>query len=187
MATPYMHPQSSFSEIGITPASDLIQSTRFSAKTIEDVNKKGHSPNVSLTETWTSSPPSSQSGSLKEKRSSLFSLERAGFTSKTTWIPDILCLLIGIAAIGAIIGVLAHFNDRTLPSWPYSITLNTIIALLAALANGALALPLSNGISQLKWDRFKKDRASLTDLELFDQASRGPLGAFKLIGRARGR
>jgi hypothetical protein len=187
MSAPYLHPESSFSEVGLTPASDLIQTSRFSPETIEDVNKRGHSPKVSLTETWTSSPPSTQSASLKEKRSSLFNLEKSKATSKTTWIPDVICLLIGIGAIASIIGVLAHFNGRTLPAWPYSITLNTIIALLTALANGTLAVPLSNGISQMKWDHFKKDRPFLTDLDLFDQASRGPLGAFKLIARARGR
>lgn len=182
-----MHPQSSFSEVGLGPASDLIQTTRFSPATIEDVNKRGHSPTVSMTETWTTSPASTQQGSLKEKKSSLFSLEKNRAITNDTWIPEIICLFIGVVAIGAVIGILAHFSDRTLPQWPYSITLNTIIALLTALANGTLAVPLSNGISQLKWDRFKKDRTLLTDLDLFDSASRGPLGAFKLIGRARGR
>ncbi|KAE8448337.1 hypothetical protein EG329_009581 [Mollisiaceae sp. DMI_Dod_QoI] len=67
------------------------------------------------------------------------------------------------------------------------ITLNTIIALLTAVANGTLAVPLSNGISQLKWDQFKKNSTPLTDMDLFDQASRGPLGAFKLMTRTRGR
>lgn len=187
MSVPYLHPQGSLSEVGLTPASDLIQSQRFSPASIEDMNKRGHSHKVSLTETWASSPTNSQQGSLKEKKSSLFSFERNRATSKTTWIPEIICLLIGLASVGAIIGVLAHFNDRALPQWPYSITLNTIIALLTALANGTLAVPLSNGISQMKWDRFKQDRAPLTDLDLFDQASRGPLGASRLILRAPGR
>ncbi|KUJ22655.1 uncharacterized protein LY89DRAFT_307003 [Mollisia scopiformis] len=186
MAAPYLHPQSSFSEVGLAPNTGAVEEPS-RASPPKDTNKRGQSPTVSLTETWTSSPASTQQGSFKEKNGSRTSFGRSSTTSETTWFPEVVCLIIGFASIGAIIGVLAHYNDRTLPQWPYSITLNTIIALLTALANGTLAVPLSNGISQLKWDRFKKDRTVLTDMDLFDQASRGPLGAFNLIARAPGR
>ncbi|KAF8854095.1 hypothetical protein BDZ45DRAFT_50013 [Acephala macrosclerotiorum] len=188
MAAPYLQPLGSFSEVGLAPTSDLIEpASRPSPEPAQDATKRGHSPTVSVTSTWTSSTPTSAQGSLKEKNGSQSSFGRSRGTSKNTWIPEVICLSIGLAAIGSIIGILAHFNDRTLPSWPYSITLNTIIALLTALANGTLAVPLSNGISQLKWDQFKKKSTPLTDMDLFDQASRGPLGAFNLIARARGR
>lgn len=188
MAAPYLHPLGSFSEVGLAPGSESIEpASRPSPEPARDATKRGHSPTVSVTSTWTSSTPTSTQGSLREKNGIQSSFEQSRGTSENTWIPEVICLSIGLAAIGSIIGILAHFNDRTLPSWPYSITLNTIIALLTALANGTLAVPLSNGISQLKWDQFKKKSTPLTDMDLFDQASRGPLGAFNLIARARGR
>ncbi|CAJ2500252.1 Uu.00g031050.m01.CDS01 [Anthostomella pinea] len=45
---------------------------------------------------------------------------------------------------------------------------------------------LQNGLSQLKWIRFKHSRAPLMDMERFDDASRGTLGALKLLIFGRG-
>lgn len=83
-------------------------------------------------------------------------------------------------------GVLARFENRPLPDWPYYITLNALIALLAAVALATMSVSLQNGISQLKWIRFKESRAPLADMETFDEASRGTWGALKLLATARG-
>ncbi|RDW60272.1 hypothetical protein BP5796_11878 [Coleophoma crateriformis] len=103
-----------------------------------------------------------------------------------SWFREIACLLVGGASVISIIVVLAVFSDSPLPDWPLSITLNTLIALLVALANAALAVPLSSGFSQLKWVWFKQRPAPLGDMELFDEASRGSWGAARLLGNARG-
>ncbi|KAF4618977.1 hypothetical protein G7Y89_g14870 [Cudoniella acicularis] len=105
----------------------------------------------------------------------------------TTWAYESICLVVSLGAVGSIISILASFNSRPLPEWPYSLTLNTVIALLAALANVSLAVPVSNGISQLKWNHFKRGNARLGDLELFDEASRGPWGGWKLLFLIRNR
>lgn len=107
-------------------------------------------------------------------------------SSGGTWTFEIISLLVAVCAVGAIIGVLAAYEDRPLPSWPYSITINALIALLATIANASLALPLSSGLSQLKWVRFKTRRAPLSDMEMFDDASRGTLGAAHLLLKFRG-
>ncbi len=59
-----------------------------------------------------------------------------------------------------------------MPSWPTGMTLDTLIALLPATANAALANPLQQILSQLKWITFKHERRPLTDMEAFDDASR---------------
>ncbi|XXH05686.1 hypothetical protein Hte_012121 [Hypoxylon texense] len=102
------------------------------------------------------------------------------------WSLEITAMLISWAAVGAILGVLARFNGAALPAWPYYITLNALIALLAAIATATLGVALQSGLSQLKWIRFREGRAPLADMEAFDEASRGTWGALKLLATMRG-
>lgn len=88
--------------------------------------------------------------------------------------------------MGSILGVLARFNGHALPDWPYDITLNALIALLTAVTAAAMNNSVQNSMSQLKWIRFQESRARLSDMETFDEASRGAWGAIKLLFTARG-
>ncbi|ETS77791.1 hypothetical protein PFICI_09853 [Pestalotiopsis fici W106-1] len=123
------------------------------------------------------SPPKSDTKSLKQKSPS---------SGGGSWTLEIVTILFACAAVGGIMGVLARFENRPLPDWPYYITLNALIALLAAVALATMSVSLQNGISQLKWIRFKESRAPLADMETFDEASRGTWGALKLLATARG-
>ncbi|KAI1840979.1 hypothetical protein JX266_012839 [Neoarthrinium moseri] len=107
-------------------------------------------------------------------------------SSIRSWTLEIVTIVLAIAAVGGIMGVLARFNDHPLPDWPYYITLNALIALLATVAIATMSISLQNGISQLKWIRFKESRVPLADMETFDEASRGTWGALKLLISARG-
>ena len=102
------------------------------------------------------------------------------------WTFEIISLMVSVIAVGGIVGVLASFEGQPLPDWPMNITLNSLIALLATFANANLAVPLQSGLSQLKWIQFKSRPAPLTDMEVFDDASRGTWGAIKLLAKARG-
>jgi len=122
-----------------------------------------------------------------EKRSSTPNSSRSSAFFKTSsWTFEIVSLFVGLGAIVGIIAVLACFNGQALPKWPYDITLNALIALLATIANANMAVPLQSGLSQLKWIRFRAGRAPLSDMEAFDEASRGTWGAIKLLITARG-
>ena len=89
------------------------------------------------------------------------------------------------ATPGAIIGLLYYLHDQSLNKWPPGLT---IITVLSKIASGALILPISEGIGQLKWTWFhgKKSR-DVFDFEIFDKASRGALGSFMLLCRTKGR
>ncbi|KAI1766633.1 hypothetical protein GGR53DRAFT_193355 [Hypoxylon sp. FL1150] len=102
------------------------------------------------------------------------------------WYPEVITILISWATVGAIMGVLARYNGAALPEWPYYITLNALIALLATIATACMSISLQSGLSQLKWIRFKESKAPLSDMEAFDEASRGTWGALKLLATARG-
>ncbi|KAI1378606.1 hypothetical protein F4677DRAFT_372677 [Hypoxylon crocopeplum] len=131
-----------------------------------------------------------ESGTGKKKGASTsassFIKKPALFRAGRSWSFEIISILVSWAAVGAIMGVLARYNGRALPEWPYYITLNAVIALLATVATASMSISLQNGLSQLKWIRFKESRAPLADMEAFDEASRGTWGAMKLLVKARG-
>ncbi|KAF2678905.1 hypothetical protein K458DRAFT_315808 [Lentithecium fluviatile CBS 122367] len=111
---------------------------------------------------------------------------KAGLPRDGTWASEIMTLAIGIGAVASIIGVIARYNESALPDWPYDITLNALIALLATIANATMSVTLSTGLSQSKWIRFRQAATPLSDMEDFDEASRGSWGAVKLLATAKG-
>jgi hypothetical protein len=132
------------------------------------------------------SAPTSLNANSTNAVSEKGSIIPAKLSKAESWTYEIVSLVVAVGAVGAIIGLLKTYEDRPLPSWPYDITINAVIALLATIANASLALPLSSGISQMKWIRFKTRKAPLSDMELFDDASRGTIGAAVMLGRFRG-
>lgn len=103
-----------------------------------------------------------------------------------TWTVEIVTMFVSLAALAAIIGLIAHYDRRALHEWPYRITLNAVIAVLATMSVTTLGISLQNGLSQMKWIRFKESKVPLADMETFDEASRGVLGAIKLLASRRG-
>ncbi|KAF4439717.1 hypothetical protein FACUT_3933 [Fusarium acutatum] len=51
----------------------------------------------------------------------------------------------------------------------------------------SMVIPVSEGLSQLKWNAFARSQRPLDDLKTFDQASRGPFGSLLLLSKTRGR
>ncbi|KAH7417123.1 hypothetical protein BKA64DRAFT_701909 [Cadophora sp. MPI-SDFR-AT-0126] len=81
--------------------------------------------------------------------------------SNESWFLEILCLVIGALSFGASIALLAVFHNKPLPEWLFGITLNTLIALISAITNTSLAVPLASGFGQLKWNWFKRKPSPL--------------------------
>ncbi|PHH71499.1 hypothetical protein CDD80_5234 [Ophiocordyceps camponoti-rufipedis] len=101
------------------------------------------------------------------------------------WFPEIAALFAAAALVAAIVIILLGFDGQQLPQWPYSINLNTLIALLTLCLRTALALVAAEIISQSKWMWFSDKPRSLAGFQTFDEASRGLLGSFKLISLLR--
>jgi hypothetical protein len=143
-------------------------------------NSSGHKKHATK---WSSSTNTTV---VPSETDGLRSGRKARLSQSGTWTSEILALVVGFAAIAAIIGVLARYNGRALPEWPYDITLNALIALLATIANATMSVSISSGLSQSKWIRFKNSARPLSDIESFDEASRGSWGAIKLLATASG-
>lgn len=103
-----------------------------------------------------------------------------------TWLCEILAIIFSFACFIAITCVLWVFNDKPPPDFAYGFTLNAIISILATASKSSLIYVIGECIGQLKWIWFyQKEKKRLYDMDLFDNASRGPLGSFALWDKSR--
>jgi hypothetical protein len=103
------------------------------------------------------------------------------------WFIEILSCIMSLAALIAIIIVLKEYDQKTMPSWPLGITLNTLLAFLTAVSQAGFVNPVFQGLSQMKWNWFVDKDRPLADFEKFDNASRGSWGSFLLVFSMKGR
>ena len=103
------------------------------------------------------------------------------------WLPEIICGLLSIACLAIIVAVLKTYAGRGLADWPLSISLNTVITFLTAICQVALSVPLTEGLSQLKWNSFARGEKPLADFQTFEDAKRGPLGCAMFLCGRKGR
>jgi len=105
------------------------------------------------------------------------------------WLWEILSWVLSAVCMCGIATVLGLFNERALPArWPGGVTLNAYISVFSGAAKFTLAVPLDSSLGQLKWLWFRSDRPRrLADFERFDNASKGPWGAFTLLLSGSGR
>ncbi len=99
----------------------------------------------------------------------------------SVWRYQFLAFLLSAASLTTLIAVAAAFSGCPLSSWPWQfISINGTAAALTVLFKGAIMVLVTDSISQAKWAWFlprnKRGRA-LKDLELIDDASRGPWGS----------
>ncbi|OCT45850.1 hypothetical protein CLCR_01427 [Cladophialophora carrionii] len=104
------------------------------------------------------------------------------------WWSEMTFLILMFGAFAAIVAVIAPYQHRRLPSWPYSITINALIAVFTVILRGSILFIATKTLSQQKWIWFGGPHARpLFDLSRFDNASRGPWGSFLLVLSLHGR
>ena len=101
--------------------------------------------------------------------------------SADTWYPEVIALALSVASLVAIVAVLGAYDNQPLPTFAYDVTLNGIVQALATVSKSALMLAVASTISQAKWIWFHKRPRKLEDIDVLDEASRGPLGSMQLI------
>ncbi|KAI0186480.1 hypothetical protein EV127DRAFT_514366 [Xylaria flabelliformis] len=97
------------------------------------------------------------------------------------WVAESFGCCLAVIALSAMIITLRLHENKPLTTWPFSISINSFIAVFGVILKAGLTVPLSEGISQLKWKWFEKQRRKLIDLNEFDAASRGPWGSFLFL------
>lgn len=107
--------------------------------------------------------------------------------SPLLWTTEILVLLGGLLCLLAIVVILHRADGRPPPQWPLNTNLNTIVAFLASLAKVTFVMAIVEALGQLKWMWFLSAKPRpLMDFQVFDQATKGGWGSWKLLFRGKG-
>jgi Protein of unknown function (DUF3176) len=103
------------------------------------------------------------------------------------WIFEVLACAGCLVALVGIIGVLMVYNGRSLPNWPYGITINSVLAWLATAMKALMLVAIAACIGQAKWTHFHSKTRALADIVVYDSASRGPQGSMQLLWKFQAR
>lgn len=85
--------------------------------------------------------------------------------------------MVGILCTALEVGMLSAANNTPLASWPLLLQPNTVLSTLSTVGKSAFLVTISGSLSQLKWGHFWYQARSLSHLQSFEDASRGPWGA----------
>ncbi|KAH6854330.1 hypothetical protein B0I37DRAFT_300993 [Chaetomium sp. MPI-CAGE-AT-0009] len=88
-----------------------------------------------------------------------------------------------LACMAAIVAILVTTKDQPLDDWDFYFGIPATLAFLGLIAKSTAAIGVGSCISQYKWLYFKRKPRKLTDLDLLEEASRGPLGSLILLAR----
>lgn len=136
--------------------------------------------------------PGTPSTSMDNASSSIQSKDARSWWSNW-WLPEILALSVSIVCLASIGLVLKTVDGRPLADWnsfvqvsvpggrAMSIAPNSVISFLSTIAKSCLGFTATACISQVKWLHIQNKKRSLSSLQIFDDASRGPLGAVGLF------
>jgi Protein of unknown function (DUF3176). len=68
----------------------------------------------------------------------------------SNWILEILSCVLSMGFLVTIIVVLAIYDGKPMPDWPYGITLNALVSVLSNFMKAAMAFAVTERLSQLK-------------------------------------
>ncbi|KAF6785969.1 hypothetical protein CMUS01_16534 [Colletotrichum musicola] len=98
------------------------------------------------------------------------------------WGLELFTLFCAVCLLAAIIALLAYYDGRYMPEWPFEINLNSAVAFLSTFLRGAIVAAVAEIIGQIKWTWFTEQSRPLHHLQDFDAASRSIVGSTKLLG-----
>ncbi|KAI4093135.1 MAG: hypothetical protein LQ344_003118 [Seirophora lacunosa] len=104
------------------------------------------------------------------------------------WLWEAIEASTSIFALSIIAVILFIYDGSALPDWPSVFTINSVISLLSAIGKLCVMAAVGSAINQCKWLWYRQAKSRrLRDLQLFDDASRGPWGAIQLLISLRAR
>lgn len=102
-----------------------------------------------------------------------------------TWFAEFVALFIALVFLALVAALCAIFDSQQLENEGFfSNTPSSLLNFFVSSMRTAMLLPVASGIAQLKWNWFNRQR-QLSDIEVFDDASRGIVGSIKLLARPR--
>lgn len=146
------------SRVGNTPHTEASESSR-------TLLQKTSAINVSVSE---------KSMPCHKGRSNIFS----------SWRQESFGCLMSLVALLAMCVTLTVYRHKPSPDWPTWLSLNTIVAIYSVVLKAGILFVAAEGLGQVKWSWISQERP-LIDLVRYDEATRGPEGAFRLLWRLR--
>ncbi|KAI0018570.1 hypothetical protein F4780DRAFT_513560 [Xylariomycetidae sp. FL0641] len=112
--------------------------------------------------------------------------EKAGKSDGFPWIREILSLIASLLLIGVQIGLLVYMDGKPYyETWRPFLSLNTALAILTTAYKTAQLHAVGAAIGQVKWIDFRDRQQRLSNFEIYDESSRGPLGAISFLFSVR--
>ncbi|KAF4774256.1 hypothetical protein HER10_EVM0010910 [Colletotrichum scovillei] len=96
------------------------------------------------------------------------------------WNLEFAALLTSVIAFIVMVILLVVSNGKPQPTWAYSVSINTLVAILTTLLRAAMLFVLSEVIGQAKWLWMAAPRP-LRHVEHFDNAGQGAWGSLKFL------
>jgi hypothetical protein len=100
------------------------------------------------------------------------------------WLWEIAACWLAMASHVTMIALLIVYHDAKVSAWTAPWTFNSNVAFFITIIKGACLSPVASCLGQLKWRRFWGSNP-LSDMEIFDEASRGVFGSAKLLFHLR--
>jgi hypothetical protein len=94
-------------------------------------------------------------------------------------------VFISFVCMSLIVAILLTMDGKPMRKWTLPIQPNSLIAVFSTITKSALLVAIAESIGQLKWGYFDRAR-NIRHMQNFDEASRGPWGAFAFLWRTRG-
>ncbi|KAH7411582.1 hypothetical protein DE146DRAFT_627642 [Phaeosphaeria sp. MPI-PUGE-AT-0046c] len=101
-----------------------------------------------------------------------------------SWWSELLSAVLLVLSFGGMLAMLRDFQGKPLPKWPLGLSFNTALSLFGAIIRFPALYITAEGIGQFKWLWLQRKRP-LSHLTAYDDASRGPWGATKLLWTVR--
>jgi hypothetical protein len=101
--------------------------------------------------------------------------------SQFFWFWKVIATLGSIASMVAVTVILARVHSQPLDRCTLGISLNATIAIFITVGKSLALLVIGACNAQSKWIRFESTAGKLQELDLFESATRGPLGALVLL------
>ncbi|KAI9375119.1 hypothetical protein BJX61DRAFT_540144 [Aspergillus egyptiacus] len=93
------------------------------------------------------------------------------------WVWEILSCVGSLLALTSIIVLLLHYDGKSIPSWPYGITINAILSWIIQVFNALMLGTVAACISQSAWIHVSTGHRPLADMNSYLWASRSIIGS----------
>jgi hypothetical protein len=98
------------------------------------------------------------------------------------WYWELGSAIISCVCLALMFGVLAYMNGKSYSDWGYRVALNAVVSILVTLGKSSMLVSVAACLDQLKWTHYDRGvRQRQYQFQIFDEASRGPYGALRLL------